>query len=226
MVCSGVPVPAAQPGEELFRSRCSGCHGLDGRGGEHAPDIATTASTRQLSDAATLRIIREGKPAAGMPAFRSAFDEHQTNALVEYLRILQGKRETAPVSGNSEKGRALFLGKGQCSECHMIKGQGGFIAADLSSYGETHPPDQISEAIANSGKSLAVLTTRDGKKYRGIVRNEDNFSLQFQALDGTFHFFDKPMLTSVQHEPHGAILSPAELDDLVSYLFRAQAAQR
>src|SRR5579863_3305848 len=36
--------------KQAFVSRCGMCHGLDGRGGEHAPSIATGAAT-QLSAA-------------------------------------------------------------------------------------------------------------------------------------------------------------------------------
>ena len=47
----------AARGLETFRSRCAACHGLDGRGGEHAPDIVTNPKVRELSDriAAALR---------------------------------------------------------------------------------------------------------------------------------------------------------------------------
>jgi cytochrome c oxidase cbb3-type subunit 3 len=33
---------AQPPGAAIFASNCAGCHGADGRGGEHAPNIATT----------------------------------------------------------------------------------------------------------------------------------------------------------------------------------------
>src|SRR4030081_2551948 len=37
-------------GEEIFASSCAGCHGLDGRGGERAPNIAGRPAVQQLSD--------------------------------------------------------------------------------------------------------------------------------------------------------------------------------
>jgi hypothetical protein len=37
------------------------------------------------------------------------------------------------------------------------------------------------------GKSIFFGKARDGKKYEGVTRNEDNFSMQLQSLDGTFH---------------------------------------
>jgi len=59
----------------------------------------------------------------------------------------------------------------------------------------------------------------------GIARNEDNFSLQLQSVDGTFHFLQKSEIAKVA--PHtqplmprdyGSTLTPAQLDDLVGYL--------
>src|SRR5258708_35877135 len=47
--------PAEHPlalGRQLFENRCAGCHGLDGLGGEPAPDIATRAAAQRLSRAA------------------------------------------------------------------------------------------------------------------------------------------------------------------------------
>ena len=49
-------------GRRIFESRCAACHGLDGRGAERAPDIATRASVRARSDADLSRIIRNGSP--------------------------------------------------------------------------------------------------------------------------------------------------------------------
>jgi cytochrome c oxidase cbb3-type subunit 3 len=56
------------------------------------------------------------------------------------------------------------------------------------------------------------------------VRNEDNFSLQLETLDGEFRLFLKPELNSFarQREPlmpsdYGSTFS-AELNDLVAFL--------
>src|SRR5712691_8143278 len=54
---------AEQPlalGRQLFENRCSGCHGLDGGGGERATDIATRAAAQRRSDAAIAHIINTG----------------------------------------------------------------------------------------------------------------------------------------------------------------------
>ncbi len=225
-------------GQQLFTSNCSGCHGLDGRGGEHGPNIATRGEVQRLEDRDIFHIVRDGIAGAGMPPFRSLLDNGQINAVVSYVRVLQGKHAVVQVKGNPEKGRSLFFGKARCSECHTIAGQGGFIASDLSGYGKQHSPDVIRSAIIDPNKNLdprhgtVTAVTRDGQKYTGIARNEDNFSLQLQTLDGMFHFFEKANLARVEHERrsimpsnYGSRLTRSELDDLVSFLAAAPGTQ-
>jgi putative heme-binding domain-containing protein len=204
---------------------------LDGRGGEHAPNIATSQKIRQLSDSDIARIVENGIPSAGMPAFGKSLKRDQIGAVVEYLRTLGGKGGSHPVPGNPESGKALFFGSAKCSDCHMMNGRGGFIGADLSSYGTNHTPAQIREAIVNPEKNVepshrpVLVTAHDGRKYRGMLRNEDNFSLQLQSLDGTFHFFQKSNIALIERQAtplmpgdYGSTLSASHLDDLVSYL--------
>jgi putative heme-binding domain-containing protein len=225
--------PASSPartGQQIFSSTCAGCHGLDGRGGEHAPNIATSQKIRQLADSDIVHIVARGIPSAGMPAFGTSLKQDQITAVVEYLRSLGGKVDSHAVAGNPESGRALFA-SAKCSDCHMMNGRGGFIGTDLSSYGANHSTAQIRNAIvdpannAESSRNPVIVTARDGRKYSGMVRNEDNFSLQLQSTDGTFHFFDKSNIARVERQAkplmpdnYGSTLSASNLDDLVSYL--------
>lgn len=218
-------------GRHAFESRCAGCHGLDGRGGERAPDLATRPSARRRSDTELFQIIQSGIPARGMPSF-ATLDSSRIHALVNYLRLLQGNLGGAKVSGDAQQGKALFFGKARCSDCHMVEGAGGFIAADLSTYGRTRAPEEIRAAITmkqNKSKgtadSLTTVTTRDGQTFSGVLRNEDNFSIQLQTLDGAFHLFTRTELQSLvrSSEPlmpsnYGSTLSPNEIDDLISFL--------
>lgn len=221
----GRPAP---PGQSVFSSVCASCHGLDGRGGERAPNIAQKPDVQRLSDDALVRIIGDGLPGTGMPAFRS-LSSSDVKAVVSYLRVLQGAGERVSLPGDPGRGKAVFFGKGKCSECHMVGGSGGFIASDLSGYARTHSLNEVRKAITEPAPLLegrgAIATTRDGQKYAGRIRNEDNFSVQLQTLDGAFHFLSKTDLDRL--DPDSRILMPAnyastlsarELDDLVSYL--------
>lgn len=224
---------AAEDGRKTFESVCATCHGLDGRGGERGPNVATRAEVQQLSDAKTLQILQVGVPAAGMPAFR-ALGAPKLAAVMAYLRILQGGSLAVSAPGDPQSGKSLFFGKAGCAKCHMINGSGGFIGADLSSYASNASLEGIRSAITDPNKDLdprertALVTTREGLQLTGIARNEDNFSLQLQSLDGAFHLFAKSDVERLEYQPkslmpadYGSILSRGELDDLVSYLLRA-----
>jgi cytochrome c oxidase cbb3-type subunit 3 len=227
------PSPAIAEGRQAFESRCAGCHGLDGRGSERAPDVATRPSVQRRTDADLFKIIQRGMPAAGMPSF-ATLDSSRINALVSYLRLLQGKTGGAKVAGDPQKGKALFYGKARCADCHMMDGAGGYIASDLSSYGRTRAPDEIRDAITKPGRDggtsrgVVAVTTRDGQNLSGALRNEDNFSLQVQTLDGVFHLFVKSDVANVAHqaEPlmpsdYGSLLNKSEIDDLIGYMVTA-----
>jgi len=224
------PTAPTSGGQQTFDSSCASCHGLDGRGGERAPDIATRPEIARLSDPALLKVLRAGIPEKGMPPF-AALGSAKLSALLRYLRSLQGKGTAIPVVGNAEKGKELYWGKAGCSECHMVNGAGGFLGPDLSKYGENHSVTEIHfnivkpEKIPGTHGHIAEFTTKDGKMYSGLVRNEDNFSLQLLSLDGSFHLFSKSALAAINFRQetlmpadYGSKLSAADLDALAAYL--------
>ena len=221
---------AQQPGAAIFAANCAGCHGADGRGGEHAPNIATAPEVQHLLDRELAGIIRYGISGAGMPAF-STLKSQEVSDVVSYLRVLQGRGDIVKLPGDPKEGEALFFGKAQCSSCHMIKGKGGFIGADLSFYGADAKPDQIRAIILDPDKNLAAdkkattVVTVTGQKITGMLKVKDNFSVSIQTPDGAFHYLPNSELAHVDLYSHslmpaGSTLSPKEVDDLVSYLLR------
>jgi putative heme-binding domain-containing protein len=217
----------SEAGRKLFESTCAGCHGLDGRGGEKGPNIATRPEISRRSDNEILAILQHGVPAAGMPAF-SRLGDAKLQAVVRHLRSLQGVNAKTEVAGNVNEGRKLFFREGGCATCHMINGAGGFLGSDLSHYGAITAVAEMREQIMNHDQSprarTIVVSTRDGRKLSGFARNEDNFSLQLQTLDGNFHFLDKSTVVSVDYPPGAAAvdsekkLTKSDLDALISYL--------
>src|SRR5258708_1351887 len=77
VLCSAlILLPAAQAQTQAldtakaqFQARCSGCHGDDGTGGGHGPNIIDVRRPRATSAEAVRELIRKGIPEAGMPAF-------------------------------------------------------------------------------------------------------------------------------------------------------------
>ena len=199
-------------GKSIFELRCATCHGLDGLGSEHAPDVIRRTAVRTLSDQALLTLIHDGIPPAGMPGFADMGKE-DGQALVAYLRFLQGESAGNSIAGDPVRGRDVFFGKAGCSACHS---RGQFMAEDLSGFARDHQVGAIA---------------LDGRKFSGIIRNEDNASLQLQDGDGGFYLLMKSSLISVQRktgEPmpvdFGQRLNATELDDLVGYILREARA--
>ncbi len=192
----------------------------------------TTPNFVALSDAALIKIVHDGT-AAGMPPFAQLGDENIA-AVVHYLRRLQGQSDTTAataVPGDATAGRALYFGKAQCSNCHMIQGNGGFMAADLTAYGRTHSADAIRQGIVTPDASLAPearvvdVQTKAGKKLSGVIRNEDDFNIALLTEDGRFHFLARSELADVQYTDHssmphdyGTRLTANELNDVISFL--------
>lgn len=224
-------------GAQIFASTCAGCHGFDGKGTQRAPNIATNPVVQKLSQKELTEILLHGVPGTGMPSFRS-LGAGSIRAVAEYVQSIEDKDGSAPLPGDPKRGEAIFFSKGACSNCHMAAGRGGFIAPELTTYGQTHSAEKIKSAITDpaqreTSKSMVSAVTTNGDEYKGIVRNQDNFSLQLQLIDGTFRFFSKTDLKSLQPSPsimpadYSSTLTEVELNDIASYLLSlGQAAPR
>jgi cytochrome c oxidase cbb3-type subunit III len=225
-------------GRQIFESTCAACHGLDGRGGERGPNISTRPQVVRLSDRELVEILRTGRPAAGMPPF-AALGSNNLKALLAYVRFLQGKDAATVLPGNASNGKLLFLGKAHCADCHMVQGRGGFLGSDLSEYGGSLSAREIRRPIVSPGKTtnankrMTIVRLRDSQQIIGVIRNEDNFSIQLQLLDGTFRFLSRVDIAAVESsaEPimptnYGTALTAAELDDLVKYLRTAARSEQ
>jgi len=223
-------------GKQVWAGNCAGCHGLDGRGGERGPNIATNPEIADLTDTEITRIVHDGSPNMAMPALGRTLSDAQIAAVVEHLRALQGDQRASALPGDPKAGQSLYFGKAECSSCHMIAGLGGFLGPDLSDVASMRPAEEIREAILHPQPDprakTAVIFTRDDRKYLGIIRNEDNFSVQLQTADGAFHLFDRAEIERVEYQKQSLMpanyatrLSAAELDDIVSFLMATSRAR-
>lgn len=223
----------AAEAKRTFEAVCASCHGLDGRGAERGPDLVSRAEVSAKSDADLRLVLEKGKPAAGMPSFEG-YGMEKLGALVSYLRELQGRGKAVELPGNPAQGKILFYGKATCAECHMVGGQGGFWGQDLTKYGGKRGVKDIRSAIVNPDKDLdprrglVTVILRDSRRITGVARNEDNFSLQLQTRDGTFHLLNKADIAKLTYDgksgmptDYGSLLSTSELNDLVSFLLRS-----
>jgi cytochrome c oxidase cbb3-type subunit III len=230
---------AESPGESgkaLFARSCAACHGLDGRGSERAPNIADSATIRSYSDSQIFDIVQNGIEETGMPAFH-ALSKSQIDAIVAHLRTLKGTSSTAEITGDPAAGKKIFFGEAGCSRCHMVAGSGGFIASDLSEYANGHRPEEIQKAIKDSasldhrGLKLVTITLHNGRKFSGRLRNEDNFSVQLQAVDGSFQLLARSAIQSIEANPQLQMpdyssLRQIDINNLLSYLREVSQASK
>jgi len=231
------------PGAQRFMEYCAGCHGADGRGGDKAPSLVAPSNPARRSDSELFRIVHDGTR-GGMPPF-AQIGEANITAVLQYVRRLAGNApETgapadAAVTGDIDAGRTLYFGKAQCSNCHLMHGQGGFIARNLTNYGRGRVADVILEAITNPdnplvpSSQLVIVTTNRGHKITGVLRNEDAFTLALQTEDGRFHLLARTDVTDVHYTERSLMprdysqrLTSSELNDIVSFLIVESRSSR
>ncbi len=208
-----------------FQSRCAGCHGADGAGGEHAPGIV---DTRGRGGPSLRDTIRNGIPDGGMPAF--ALSDDELNAIITYVTSLRAPAAEHPAPGDPEAGRKFYSETGNCQSCHMIKGQGGILGPDLTNIGRERRLGQITQALRNpsglhaTGYSVVSVQLRDGRSLRGLAKNESNYDLQLQDMNGRLHLLPRREIAQEVREPK-SLMPPVdateeETRNLLAFLSR------
>ena len=222
-------------GARRYVQFCAGCHGVDGKGADKAPALTANPDVMNRSDAELIRVVRDGTP-NGMPPFAQIGDANIA-AVVHFLRSLQesdvsgGTGPAGSASGDAVAGEALFFGKAQCSACHMMRGKGGFIAGNLTTYARNRSANTILQAIITPDSPLLPasqvikVTTKAGQRLTGVLRNEDEFNLALQTEDGRYYFLSRSDLTNIIYTDHslmprdyGSRLTSKDLYDIVSFL--------
>jgi putative heme-binding domain-containing protein len=194
------------------------------------------------SDAAIFQTISQGVTGTEMPA--NTFEDSETWTLVAYLRSVSSGTH-APVAGDPTKGGQIFFTKGQCAQCHMVKGRGGRLGPDLTRVGAARSVAYLTDSIREPDRELSLgmtdpnnhyvipmeyetvtVTTNDGRRIIGVAKNEDAFSIQLLGQDDELHLLLKKNLSDVVHERRSLMpayteqmLSTGELQDLLSYLW-------
>ncbi len=78
----------------LFKSKCSMCHGLDGKGypAIHTPNFTSSQWQQRHSDARIAAAIANGVQGTSMPAWKTKLSTAQIHALVLYIRSLNSAK--------------------------------------------------------------------------------------------------------------------------------------
>lgn len=78
----------------LFKSKCSMCHGVNGKGyaAIHTPDFTSPKWQASMTNAQIIHVITDGKKGTIMPAFGGKLKADQIQGLAHYLRSLSSAK--------------------------------------------------------------------------------------------------------------------------------------
>jgi putative heme-binding domain-containing protein len=234
---------AAQPASETFRLHCAACHGPAGEG-SRGPALRVPALKRANDTDSLVALLRRGVPGTEMPAIApEAVPDDALRALVGYVLAMRtGRNDKA--SAQTGRGAELFRGKGKCTSCHRVHGEGSAAGPDLSDIGRLRNAEWLRKAILDPEASiydsfagyrwtislpdnylLVEIVTTNGERVSGGRLNEDAFSLQLRDADGRIRSFLKSEIAELRRQwgkspmpSYRDTFSRPELDDLVAYL--------
>ncbi len=223
-------VPDVRAGQQLFDRQCSVCHGEGAAGGEVGPDLTTGDFRRASTDAGLFNVISEGIPNTAMMGLNATWTDQSVWQMVAYLRSVSGGVRVA-VAGNASAGERLFRGRGDCSGCHVIDGEGGRQGPELSTIGDRRSPDELLSDLVDPDESVQPrwwtmrVTHRAGTRVEGLRMNEGTYSVRIlDADDNLWSFLKRDLRESERIETssmpaYAGTLTEGELEDLVAYLY-------
>lgn len=220
---------AIAAGQKLFANGCGACHGAEGQGGR-GPNLRDRVFWHPLDEDTLYNAIQKGiggaMPAANLP-------EDQAWQVVAFVKSLTSPAVENNIPGDVKAGETLFWGSAGCAGCHRIAGRGGALGPDLTNVGGTRAAVSIREAIvdpdADGAPNYRAVTTvmKDGKTFKGVARNRDNYSLQLQDAQGNLHLIrvgDVKEMSISKGSPmpkdYAKRLSKTDIQNVVAYLSR------
>jgi len=222
---------AVPEGHAIYDHTCAGCHGVNGTVGARGPALAGVRSYLRSTDQELYDTIRDGITGTGMPP--SGLAPADVWKVVTYIRSLRAAASDTFVPGDVTHGEQIFWGQGGCGSCHMINGRGGILGPDLSSIGAERTLDRIRAALTQPERHIPAdyrpvdVVTTDGIRISGVLKNENNFSLQILDTHERLQLFTRDELSEVRYR--SASFMPANYDktlgspglkDLLAFLSR------
>ena len=226
-------------GKGLFRYYCAGCHGMEGGGGFRGPDLIREQLTHVADDHDMLQVVKDGIQGTQMPP--QTLPDSNLWRIIAFITSLRSKPKPPALSRDWESGREIFSGKGFCSSCHMVRGQGGRFGPDLTGIGNTRSWESFLEAMREpsaqfknvlqadgrmaGGYESVQLVTSSGEQITGVVRNEDTYTIQVLDEKENYHSYRKSELRELTHLDHSLMpaysesaLSDQDLMDLLIFV--------
>jgi cytochrome c oxidase cbb3-type subunit 3 len=202
---------AVARGQSQFRKSCAFCHGPDATGGTEGPNLTMSSLVRHDKSGEVIAgVIREGRPAKGMPAF--SLSPAEISDLVTYIhsRVAELDRRSAgkpPASyalehlltGSADAGKQFFYGKGECSGCHSVTG-------DLAGIASRYPPVDLQTRFLypQDVKQTADVQLPSGERIKGILVHSDAFTVAIYDEKGWYRSWPRDSISVVIHDPLSA----------------------
>ena len=220
-------------GSRLYGANCAFCHGVNGDAVSNV-DLRSGKFRRAASDEELGRLITAGVPGTAMPPHK--FESAEVTGIVAYVRAMRDVNGASVTAGDAGRGRDIFEGKGACTGCHRVKGQGSRAAPDLSEIGAVRSPGALQRSLLDPTATMLPINrsvravTRDGRTISGRRLNEDTYSVQLIDTRERLVSLAKADLkeyTVIKTSPMPSYkdkLSAHELADVVSYLLTLKGA--
>ena len=239
MLASASPAAAQNPptgdytatdiayGSRLYDAQCATCHGANGDG-IGGVNLRSGTFRHAITDQDLARVITNGIQGTGMQAFK--FDAAELAGVIAYLRNMNSFDRGSVRLGDADRGRTLFSGKGGCTRCHRVGGQGSRVAPDLSDVGATRSAGSLLRSLTEPASQMMPINRpvravrRDGTVVNGRRLNEDTYTVQLiddQEKLVSLTKSDLREYTILTASPMPSFkdkLDPGELADVVAYL--------
>ena len=223
-----------QFGLRLYGNTCATCHGGNGDG-VPGINLRTGQFARAPSDRQLMRLISTGIPGTAMPP--GQYSEAELAGLVAYVRTMGEIDPSEVMVGDTERGRAIYNGQGDCARCHRVYGVGSRVAPDLSNIGATRTAGGLERSLLDPTGSMFPINrpvravTLDGTVYTGRRLNEDTYTVQLLDQNDRLRSLEKAtlreytLLTTSPMPVYGDMLSAQEVSDVVAYLLSLRGLQ-
>lgn len=220
-------------GAQLYAAQCVNCHGAggDGVGGVN---LRTGTIRRATTDRELQLLITQGINGTPMPGFN--FTMAEQTGIVAYVRNMNALDAGSVKLGDTNRGRTVVEGKGECLRCHALNDKGSAIAPDLSNIGASRSASMLERHLTDPSAQMMPInrpvraTLKDGKTVRGRRLNEDTYSIQLMDEQGRLVSLLKSEIREMQIATTSPMpsykdkLDAAELSDVIAYLLSVKGS--
>ena len=221
-------------GAQLYDEFCSNCHGDEGDGVGNV-NLKAGQFRQASTDQNFRRILTRGIPGTAMPP--GDYGDTDLLAIISYVRTMRDYDGGVVTLGDAGRGRVVFEGKGECTSCHRVAGNGSRLAPDLTSVGAIRGAGSMRETLLDpTGSILPVnrqvrVVTRGGSEITGRRLNEDTYTIQILDDQERLISFDKvdlqevTVLSASPMPSYADSLTEEELADVLAYLVTLKGLQ-